>query len=129
AALSGPAILHLGDVRDRGLEDGNGVAGDVAFPATADKVRAKPEPGSLGGHGAIVPEHAVRLADARAQLYLTADGVQHEMPILRRAVDEVLSLLPLLPAVDPADLEDVRGTARSEERRVGKEGRCRGSRE
>ena len=33
------------------------------------------------------------------------------MPILRRAVDEVLSLLPLLPAVDPADLEDVRGTA------------------
>src|SRR4029077_318732 len=86
------------------------VARDVALPAAADQIGTKAEPGPLGRNGAIVPERAVRLAHPGPELDLTADGVQHEVPVVRRAVNKMLSLLPLLPAVDPAHLEDVRGT-------------------
>src|SRR6266849_8804857 len=107
----GPAILHLGHVGDRGLEHRDRVARDVAFPPAANQVGTKPEPRPLGWHGAIVPERAVRLAHAGRELDLTADRIQHEVPVISLAVDEVLGLLPLLPAVDAADFEDVRGTS------------------
>ncbi len=110
-ALRCATILHLRHVRNRGLEHGDGVARNVAFSASSDEVGAKAEPGPFGRHGAIGPEGAVRLADAGAKLDFTADGVEHEMTILRGAVDEVLGLRPLLPAIDAAHLEDGRGTS------------------
>src|SRR5260370_4505257 len=110
-ALRCATILHLRHVRNRGLEHGDGVARNVAFSASSDEVGAKAEPGPFGRHGAIGPEGAVRLADAGAELDFTADGVEHEMTILRGAVDEVLGLRPLLPAIAAAHLEDGRGSS------------------
>ena len=39
-------------------------------------------------------------------MHLSGDRVQHEVMILRLAIDEILDLGPFLPAVDAADLED-----------------------
>src|SRR5204862_8123823 len=92
-----------------GLVVGYGYARDVSFHDALVEIGAQTEPGSLRGHPAVVAEGAVRLANARAEMDLAGDGVQHEMTIVRGAVDEMLCLLPFLPAIDAAYLEDIRG--------------------
>src|SRR5207245_3511475 len=90
----------------------DGVPRDIAFAAATDQIGTKPQPHPFGRHGAVVPQRPVGLTDAGTEGHLTGDGVEHKVVVLRLAVDEILHLLPFLPAVHATDFEDGTRAAR-----------------
>ncbi len=112
STLGGAPILQFRDVRDGGLEHTDRIAGHVTAATAADQVGADAQPGALRGNRAVAAQRSVRFSHTGSEVDFAGDGVEHEVVVVRLALDEVLHLLPLLPAVDVAHLEDRARTAR-----------------